>query len=320
MNASPLLTRREAVSATAQTAGAMVFSGIAMGAEESTTRTLPNVPGRLAVPWRRREKQGDRFRLIEETVEWNASETAIIICDMWADHPCRLAAMRVSRMAPKMNEVVSLARDHGVAIIHAPSSGVKYYEETPHRARMKAARSKKPPVPIQGWCYHNSDREGPWPIVDDIRRGKAKVTGCDDPIARPHMLTDRHQHPAISITGYDGVSHDGQEIYNFLEQENRQNIVLMGVHTNMCVLGRPFGIRQQKYLGKNVVLCRDLTDALYDPRDKPYVSHARGVELVVEHIEKYWCPSIVADSLTRVRTGTAGPIQKLPSGISGQTR
>jgi hypothetical protein len=25
--------------------------------------------------------------------------------------------------------------------------------------------------------------------------------------------------------------------------EGRTNVVLMGVHTNMCVLGRPFGIR-----------------------------------------------------------------------------
>ena len=74
----------------------------------------------------------------------------------------------------------------------------------------------------------------------------------------------------------------------------------MGVHTNMCVLGRPFGIRQQKYLDKNVVLCRDLTDALYDPRDKPFVSHTRGVELVIEHIEKYWCPSIEGSSLIHV--------------------
>ncbi len=70
------------------------------------------------------------------------------------------------------------------------------------------------------------------------------------------------------------------------------------VHTNMCVLGRHFGIRQQKYLGKNVVLCRDPT----------YVSHARGVELVIEHIEKYWCPSILGESLTRVVPGSAGPV------------
>ncbi|MCP4169231.1 MAG: hypothetical protein GY758_00480 [Fuerstiella sp.] len=262
----------------------------------------------MAVAWRRREKKAQDVRVVEETVQWNASETAIIICDMWADHPCKLAAMRVSRMAPRMNEVVSLARDHGVAIIHAPSSGMKHYEDTPYRQRMKSARPALPPVPIQSWCYHNSEHEGPWPIVDDIKRGEAKVTGCDDPVGLPHVPTDRHQHPEIQIIGYDGISDNGQEIFNFLEQEGRCNIVLMGVHTNMCVLGRPFGIRQQKYLGKNVVLCRDLTDALYDPRDKPFVSHARGVELVIEHIETYWCPSIEGVSLTRVVPRTSGPV------------
>ena len=308
MNQARTLTRREALLAATCAAGAAALPDLARGAEAATRRTIPPVPGQLAVKWRRRPKLGDEFSLVEETVEWNASETAIIICDMWADHPCKLAAMRVGRMAPRMNEVISLARDHGVAIIHAPSSGVKYYEDTPYRPRMKNAKPAEPPVEIQGWCYHNSEHEGPWPIVDDIKRGEARVTGCDDPIGRKHKDTDRHQHPAIQIIGYDGVSHDGQEIYNFLEQEGRKNIVLMGVHTNMCVLGRPFGIRQQKYLGKNVVLCRDLTDALYDPRDKPYVSHARGVELVIEHIEKYWCPSILGASLTEVVPGTSGPL------------
>jgi nicotinamidase-related amidase len=306
MNRPRSLTRREALVA-ATAASAVALSRFASGAEEQSTRTIPPVPGLLAIDCRRREKDGDEFRVIEETVEWEASATAIIICDMWADHPCKVAALRVARMAPRMNEVVSLARDQGVAIIHAPSSGMQHYEDTPYRARMKNAKPAKPPVPIQGWCYLNADHEGPWPIVDDIKRGQALVTGCDDPDPLPHVETDRHQHPDIDIIGYDGISDNGQEIFNFLEQEGRSNVVLMGVHTNMCVLGRPFGIRQQKYLGKNVVLCRDLTDALYDPRDKPYVSHARGLELVVEHIEKYWCPSILGDCLTRVLPGTAGP-------------
>jgi nicotinamidase-related amidase len=289
-------------------AGVLALSGMVTAAETQSARTIPAVPGKLAMAWRRREKDGDGIRVVEETVQWNASETAIIICDMWADHPCKLAAMRVSRMAPYMNKVVSLARDHGVAIIHAPSSGMQHYEDTPYRERMINARPATPPVPIQSWCYHNSEHEGPWPIVDDIKRGEAKVTGCDDPVGLPHIPTDRHQHPDIQIIGYDGVSDKGQEIFNFLGQEGRNNIVLMGVHTNMCVLGRPFGIRQQKYLGKNVVLCRDLTDALYDPRDKPFVSHARGVELVIEHIERYWCPSIQGSSLTRVVPQTSGPV------------
>ena len=42
----------------------------------------------------------------------------------------------------------------------------------------------------------------------------------------------------------------------------------------------------------NVILVRDLTDSLYNPSMPPFVSHDRGTELVIGHIEKYWCPSI----------------------------
>lgn len=307
------LTRRDAFVTATRALAAAALSGPLAAAEPETARTIPAVPGKLKIDWRRQQKDGDGFRVVEETVTWNASETAIIICDMWSDHPCKMAAVRVARIAPRMNEVVSLARDHGVAIIHAPSGGVKHYEDTPYRARMKDARPAEPPAPIKGWCYFDEEHEGPWPIVDDVKRGEAKVSGCDDPVPRDYPDFDRHEHPAIQIIGYDGVSDNGREIYNFLEQEGRKNVVLMGVHTNMCVLGRPFGIRQQKYLGKNVVLCRDLTDGLYDPRDPPHVSHARGVELIIEHIEKYWCPSILGESLTRVIPGTAGPEPDLPS-------
>jgi hypothetical protein len=32
------------------------------------------------------------------------------------------------------------------------------------------------------------------------------------------------------------------------------------------------------------------------------------MELVVEHIEKYWCPSILSVDLTRVVPGSDGPL------------
>ena len=57
----------------------------------------------------------------------------------------------------------------------------------------------------------------------------------------------------------------------------------MGVHANMCVLGRPFGIRRLTGVGMNVLLARDLTGAMYDPREALWVSHWRGTERVVEH-------------------------------------
>jgi hypothetical protein len=45
------------------------------------------------------------------------------------------------------------------------------------------------------------------------------------------------------------------------------------------------------------VLVRDLTDTMYDPKDRPYVPHDEGTSLVVEHIEKYWCPSTTSAEL-----------------------
>ena len=132
---------------------------------------------------------------------------------------------------------------------------------------------------------------------------------CDDPTPGPAGPQHTRQNAAIDIIGFDGISDDGKEIYNFCEQEGIKNIVLMGVHTNYCVLARSFGIRQMVRLGRNVVLARDLTDALYDPRQPPYVSHARGTELVIEHVEQFWCPSIASADLTRVIPGSDGPVE-----------
>jgi hypothetical protein len=65
----------------------------------------------------------------------------------------------------------------------------------------------------------------------------------------------------------------------------------------MCVLGRPFSIRQMVYQGQNVVLMRDLTDSMYNSRSKPRVDHFTGNDLVTWHIEKYWCPTITSDQI-----------------------
>ena len=51
--------------------------------------------------------------------------------------------------------------------------------------------------------------------------------------------------------------------------------------------------------GIRCVLVRDLTDSMYDPATRPYVAHEQGTELVVRHIEKYWCPSVLSPDLTR---------------------
>jgi nicotinamidase-related amidase len=285
----------------------VLFLFVPLAPAEKPTDSVPNrpvVPGKLRLhPRERREvaKGSGKFKMVERQVDWNVSETAIIVCDMWDDHYCKGAAQRVKVMVPRMNEVLSRARDHGVMIIHSPSGTMNLYEGTPYRIRMKQAPKVKAPIPVGKWCNLDPKREPPLPV-------DTSKCSCDDPVVGPAVRRYTRQHPGLDITGYDAISDNGEEIYNFMEQLKIKNIVLMGVHTNMCVLGRPFGIRQMARLGKNVVLCRDLTDAMYDPRQPPHVSHARGTELVIEHIEKYWCPSILGKDLTAVVPGSAGPL------------
>ena len=90
---------------------------------------------------------------------------------------------------------------------------------------------------------------------------------------------------------------DSAEAYNLFRQRGIENVLVCGVHLNMCVLGRPFAIRQMVLQGQRVALVRDLTDTMYNPARAPYVSHFAGTRLVVEHVEKYWCPSITSASL-----------------------
>ncbi len=65
----------------------------------------------------------------------------------------------------------------------------------------------------------------------------------------------------------------------------------------MCILKRSFAIKQMVRWGINVALVRDLTDALYNPAMRPYVSHTEGTRLVIEYIEKFWCPSVESTQL-----------------------
>ena len=115
-------------------------------ADDTPVALRPTVDGNLSLKARRREARGDQVVEIRKTLDWKVSETAIVICDMWADHPCHQAAIRVDTMAPRMNRIVSAARGLGVTVVHAPSSGIKFYEKTPFRHRILSAPPAKSPV------------------------------------------------------------------------------------------------------------------------------------------------------------------------------
>ncbi|HET6426466.1 MAG TPA: ThuA domain-containing protein, partial [Planctomycetaceae bacterium] len=102
------------------------------------------------------------------------------------------------------------------------------------------------------------------------------------------------QNAALEIDDDKDAITDTSESYYLMRQRGIENVIVMGVHTNMCVLGRPFSIRQMVYQGMKVALMRDMTDTMYNPQKSPFVSHFTGTDLVVEHIEQFWCPTLTS--------------------------
>ena len=232
---------------------------------------------------------GGSFRRAVRAVELQPRETAVIICDMWNEHWCVGATRRVAEMAPRMNAVVKELRAKGAMVIHAPSGTMHNYAGTPQRKLALEAARTETPVPLRDSCPLDESREGPLPVDDSDG-------GCDCGITCPQSKPWSRQIDAIEIEAGDAIAADVEAIY-LMQQSGRRNAIIMGVAANMCVLGRPFGIRQLVYQGKNTLLVRDMTDAMYNSRMRPRVSHFRGLDLVVEHIEKYWCPTITSDQI-----------------------
>ncbi len=236
-------------------------------------------------------EESDGYQVVYKTVAWEPQDTAIIICDMWDKHWCAGATARVVEMAPRMNQFVSAARDRGVFIVHAPSSCMDTYKDHAARKRAQAAPQDNLPDFLKGWNRKLTSEEGvEWPV--DQSDG-----GCDCQPKCPGGHPWISQVDTIQIHDADAISDSGLEIGGLLTQRGIENVVLLGVHTNMCVIGRPFGLRNMVRFDKNVVLVRDLTDTMYNSRKTPHVPHVRGTEVVVEYIEQFVCPTVTSSSL-----------------------
>ncbi len=233
-------------------------------------------------------KGTDTWQAATLNESFSASHSAVIICDMWDKHWCSGASKRVAELAHSMNSVLQQARAAGVLVIHAPSETMGFYASVPQRLLVLNAPKVKPPPDLK-------IPDVPLPIDDSDG-------GCDTPGDHEHQAWSR-ENSILSIGPNDAISDDGAQIYNLLRQKGIDTVFVMGVHTNMCILNRSFAIKQMTRWGMKCVLVRDLTDAMYNPAKAPYVSHARGTELVIEYIEKYWCPSTVSKDLMGALAG-----------------
>lgn len=235
----------------------------------------------------------DQWEQVTNHARWEPTRTAAVICDMWDRHWCKSATARVAEMAPRMNEVIAELRRRGVLIIHCPSDTLKYYEGAPGRRLAQAAPRVDTAIPFEGWANLDPEKEGRLPIDDSDG-------GCpDNPPCAPATKAPwpwHHEIDTLQIKEGDAITDSAEACY-LMRERGITNMIVMGVHENMCILGRAFGIRQMVRQGQNVVLMRDMTDTMYNPQQMPYVNHFTGTDLMTWHIEKYLCPTITSDQI-----------------------
>lgn len=282
----------------------------------AATAGLADQPLQLQLSYQQETGDGTgRFHRLERSEVWDPASTAIIVCDMWDSHHCYRAVQREKEFAPRLDSLLVEARRRGATIIHAPSDCMQAYANHParHRAQTTPKAPELPPE-INTWCHQiPSEEQGEYPI-DQSDGGED-----DDPEEHARweqQLRDQGRNPKapwlrqIDLVRIDSetdfISDSGEEIWSILHDRGIDNVMLAGVHTNMCVLGRPFGLRQMARNGKNVVLVRDMTDTMYNPKARPFVSHFTGTDLIIDHIERYVCPTITSD---QILTGESAPFR-----------
>ena len=252
------------------------------------------------------EPGAGRYHRVRTSAIWQPERVAVIVCDVWDSHHCLNAVRRVGELAPRIDRFVDAMRQRGATIIHAPSDCMAHYADHPARKRaQQTPMAANTPEDIATWCDRIPSEEQSMYPVDQSDGGE------DDELvehAQWHeTLAKQGRNPktpwlqqteAIRINAsHDFVSDSGKEIWSILAARGVEHVMLCGVHTNMCVLGRPFGLRQLNAHGMEAVLVRDLTDTMYNPLRWPYVNHFSGTDAVIDHIERHVCATVSSDQV-----------------------
>ncbi|MFM7102062.1 MAG: hypothetical protein ACKO3N_12920, partial [Verrucomicrobiota bacterium] len=214
------------------------------------------------------------IRLASEKVD--PARVGVVAVDVWNFHWCKTATMRVDAIVPRLDRALEAARVLGMTVMLCPSDVVENYAGWPQREAVIALPQFPVPQVMEVTCP-------PVPDAGGCACGRERCAG--------NYGWDG-MHPGLRIGPGDLMPDSQAEVYAVCRQRGLTHLVYVGFHTQVCLLGKPMGLRAMKSAGLKCVLARDMTDAHpgYDPaRDfTPDLNTAQ----VVEHFERHLAPTI----------------------------
>ena len=192
----------------------------------------------------RRDPQTGEVAITRESVD--SKNVGVVIIDPWNYHWCMTASARVGAMAPRWNRALECARKLGMPVMWAPTDVASQYVGTPQRERALAVEYLTVPQTRGLSC-----------------RFTAAVGRC---MCGPgiHCVVNYGwdgMNPKLVIAEEDLIVSGLPEIYSLCKQRELTHIIYMGLHTNMCLFGKPPAMKNLHAAGLQCVLCRDINDA-----------------------------------------------------------
>ena len=225
-------------------------------------------------------------------------QAAVIVMDMWDKHKDAGAALRISQMAPAINDFVCLLRDRGALIVHSPSERGVYSTEPGDTKAYHITDAQQAARQRALDAAHYADRwwkRWQWYYIGDRNPENKEF---DFVIHNAHMADQRNDMPGNDVDNYDypwpnqtnvftgepqfqtkaipilatdaicadglkGVPNYPQDAYQEILglTADRPYLIYCGVNTNWCILRRHNGMRTMARAGKAQWIVRDLTDA-----------------------------------------------------------
>lgn len=283
---------------------AVLESSFALAADSTAPVEASKAHSERKIELSLRTRAGGKVSERSETLD--PRKAGVVAIDVWNHHWCKTASARVGALVPRMNATLAGARKLGMQVFLCPTDAAdKYVGTLPHERAAVWPRRKVPWGP-----------EVSCPPVPGYGAGCM----CGNSSCKGNYGWDG-MHPDLVISDDDLMPNDAECLYSICQDNGITHLIVVGVHTQICVLGKPTGIRNMKRAGMECILARDLTDALtgYDPANKliPDTSTAN----IVAHFEEHLAPTInffecMAEAGVADRNAIVDPIRMTPWGMT----
>ena len=234
------------------------------------------IPKRLHLTLETRDASTNEVSVTTENVE--SKNVGVVIVDPWNYHWCMTACERVGAMVPRWNKALEAARRSGMTIVWVPSDVIGAYSGYPQRERALGQLLMEVPV------------------VKEMPKAKFTATVgkcmCGPGINCKVNYGQDAMNPSLILGDDDYIASSTEEVYTALQKNGITHVIYMGLHTNMCLYGKPGALKYLWQTGLKCMVARDINDAFtnYDPAKG--FNPDMGTQQIDEDLERAGIPLI----------------------------